>query len=331
MQHRVVIIGAGRIADVHALSLSRSPALTLAGVVDPFGGAAFSEGWRVPLFADLLEAVRETRPAALVIASPTATHVPYILEACALGLPTLCEKPVAFDRPPILEAIAAREASGVPVILGFHRRFDPSRRALAERVAAGDVGKIEHLLQMSRDPQLASRAEVQHQGNIVADMVVHDLDELLWLVGRPPDYAHCFLDRNVDPTLAEIGDFDTANILLSWTDGPAAHVTATRRAVHAFEQRLEVFGSDGRIICEDPRVNTLVFDGARDTRLSRRPAHFYDRYRTAYQAEIDHLAEVLDRGAAPLCTLQDGLRAFDLVRQVLDACPAQGDLEQRQS
>lgn len=319
MKHPVVLIGSGRIAGVHAISLSRSPSLMLAGVVDPTGGEAFAARWNVPLFADLEAARKAVNPAALVIASPTATHVPYLLEACAAGLPTLCEKPVAFERSEILDAIAASESSGVPVILGFHRRFDASRCALADRVRAGDVGKLEHLLLISRDPELAKLSEVSHQGSIVADMVAHDLDELLWLVGQPPDRVHLVLDRNVDPTLANFNDHDTANILLSWKNGPVAHVTATRRAVHAFEQRLEVFGSQGRIICEDPRVDTLVLDTAGDTRLSRRLAHFHDRYREAYAAEMAHLAEVLDADAEPQCTLQDGLRAHDLVQQVLAA------------
>lgn len=318
-QYNVIIVGSGRIADVHALSLSRNPALRLVGYVDPFGGAAFGERWGARAFVSLEAAVNAATPDALIIASPTETHVPYLIEACSLGLPTLCEKPVAFARPPILEAIAAVESARLPVILGFHRRFDAARRELAARVQAGDVGKVEHLLQFSRDPRLAARSAVLHQGNIVADMVVHDLDEINWLIGRLPDSAHVRLDRNVDPSLAEIGDHDTANILLAWNDGPVAHVSATRRAAHAFEQRLEVFGSAGRIICEDPRVSPVIFDGAQDTRIARRHEHFWDRYRAAYQAEVDHLADVVTKGAAPLCTLQDGLMAFDLVEMVLSA------------
>lgn len=318
-QYNVIVIGSGRIADVHALSLSRNPSLRLAGYVDPFGSASFGAKWGAAAFANLDAAVNETRPDALIIASPTETHVPYLMEACRLGLPALCEKPVAFEREPIVEAISAVESARLPVILGFHRRFDASRRELVAQVHARHVGKVEHLLQLSRDPRLAARSAVLHQGNIIADMVVHDLDEINWLMGRLPDSANVRLDRNVDPTLAETNDFDTANIMLAWNDGPVAHVSATRRADHAFEQRLEVFGSGGRIICEDPRINTVIFDGARDTRIARRYEHFWDRYRAAYQAEVDHLAEVLSKGVAPLCTLQDGLLAFDLVKMVLSA------------
>lgn len=314
--YKVLMIGSGRIADVHATSIARSPKLELAGFVDPFGGKQFGDTWSVPGFEDLPSAIETARPDALVIASPTDTHVPYLQEACRYGLPTLCEKPVAFHREPILEAISAVRQSRLPVVLGFHRRFDPYRQEMHSRTRAGEVGKVEHILQFSRDPRLAARAEIAHQGNIVADMVVHDLDELNWLMGGLPETAICRLDRNVDPTLAKIGVFDTANIMLAWKDGAVAHVSATRRAAHAFEQRLEVFGSKGRLICEDPRLSPVIFDGAKDTRISRRFGHFWDRYRPAYQAEIDHLADILATGASPLCTLDDGLRAFDLVEMV---------------
>ncbi|MBY4592592.1 Gfo/Idh/MocA family protein [Rhizobium redzepovicii] len=318
-QYKIVIIGSGRIADVHALSVARNPGLQLAGFVDPFGGRHFGEKWSIPRYETFPAAIDACKPDALVIASPTETHVSYVLEACRLGLPTLCEKPVAFSREPILEAISAVASSGIPVVLGFHRRFDAYRQEVHARVRAGDVGKVEHILQLSRDPRLAARSELLHQGNIVADMVVHDLDELNWLMGGLPERAYTRLDRNADPTLAEIGVFDTANIMLSWEGGAVAHVSATRRAAHAFEQRLEVFGGEGRIICEDPRISPVIFDGAKDTRIGRRFEHFWDRYRPAYQAEIDHLGDVLAKGVAPLCTLEDGLRAYDLVQLVLSS------------
>lgn len=322
-QYKIVIIGSGRIADVHAISVTRNPKLQLAGFVDPFGGNHFGEKWSIQGYETLAAAIDTIKPDALVIASPTETHVSYVLEACRFGLPTLCEKPVAFLREPILEAIAAVASSNIPVVLGFHRRFDAYRREVHARVRAGDVGKVEHILQFSRDPRLAARSAVLHQGNIIADMVVHDLDELNWFMGSLPERAYAQLNRNADPSLAEIGDFDTANIMLSWEGGAVAHVSATRRAAHAFEQRLEVFGGEGRIICEDPRISPVIFDSAKDTRISRRFEHFWDRYRPAYQAEIDHLADILARGEAPLCTLEDGLRAYDLVQIVLSSVQAE--------
>ncbi|WP_284945981.1 Gfo/Idh/MocA family oxidoreductase [Acidisoma cladoniae] len=310
-----MIIGAGRIAAVHALSVSRAPRLKLVAFVDPAAGAELPDRWDVPCFPDLASATEATHPDALVIASPTATHTDYIYKACDLGLPVLCEKPVAFRREAIVDIIDHVRAANLPVILGFHRRFDPARREMHHRVASQEIGRVQHILQLSRDPMPPTTSQALHQGGIVSDMVVHDLDELLWLVGRFPDRIDAQLDQmpGVGPNAVAV---DTAHIQLSWAEGPVAQISATRQAVHGFEQRLEIFGAAGRLICNDPRVSEVILDAADDTRVSRRHAHFWDRYRPAYQAEIDHLAEILAEGSAPQCTLTDGLRAHDLVEMV---------------
>lgn len=317
-KYRIVIVGTGRIAAVHARSVHRNPWLELAGFVDTLAPGSLPSDWGLPCFPTLGEAAGAVVPDAIVIASPTDTHVSYLAMAVDLSLPALCEKPVARDRRSIETAIDLVGRSGLPVILGFHRRFDPMRREVRNRIAAGGIGKIEHILQLSRDISLPDRTVTAHQGGIVADMVVHDLDELLWLVGRQPDRVHARLDRNVDPGLAEIGDHDTASLQLEWDNGPVGHISATRRAVHGFEQRLEVFGSGGRLVCDDPRISCVRQDSAQGTLLDRRDAGFQERYRDAYQAEIDHLADLLRCGGEPLCSLEDGLRAFDLVERVVE-------------
>ena len=323
VRRRVVVIGAGRIAAVHALSISRAPRLELAAFVDPAAGGELPGRWDVPCFPDLASATEATRPHALVIASPTATHTDYIYQACDLGLPVLCEKPVAFHREAIVDIINHVNAVKLPVILGFHRRFDPLRREMYDKVAKGEIGRMQHILQLSRDPMPPSTSQAAHQGGIVSDMVVHDLDELLWLVGRLPDRVHAQLDQIADAGPNPVS-VDAANIQLSWTGGPVAQITATRRAVHAFEQRIEIFGDGGRLICNDPRVSEITLDTADDTRIARRHAHFWDRYRPAYQTEIDHLAEILVEGGEPACTLADGLRAHDLVEMVNRAAAGRG-------
>ena len=61
----------------------------------------------------------------LVIASSTDSHAGLLIKAAAAGLPTFCEKPIALDLESTREAVAATEASGITVQMGFQRRYDP--------------------------------------------------------------------------------------------------------------------------------------------------------------------------------------------------------------
>ncbi|CUX65327.1 putative dehydrogenases MviM [Agrobacterium tumefaciens str. Kerr 14] len=316
MRARVLVVGAGRIAAVHALSISRHPRLTLAGFVDPKGGHTLATDFDAALFSNWQEGIDRGKPDAVVITSPTASHVDYLLKCAALGMPCLCEKPISLEREPMLRAIEAVTRSQIPVILGFHRRYDPHRREMYFRRAEGEIGALEHMLFLSRDPRLPDREVMKHQGGMVADMVIHDLDEALWYTGRLPDRICASLSRKEDPSLKEIGDFDTANIQMEWMDGPVAQISAARRAAHAFEQRLELCGPLGKLVCEDPRISVVSVDSDKGTTSSRRFSHFSDRYRDAYAAEMDNLAGILTANAEPVCSLNDGLMAFELSQRV---------------
>jgi myo-inositol 2-dehydrogenase/D-chiro-inositol 1-dehydrogenase len=313
--YRVAVIGAGRIASIHAQSAAQHRKLDLVAIVDPFGGGDLPARVSAPCFPDLDQAIEKARPDALIIASPTTTHVEYIARACDLSLPIFCEKPVAFERQATLDAISRVEAAGIPAILGFHRRHDPARQETRQRMLDGQIGRLEHILMLSRDPTPPKGATGSHLGSIVADMMIHDLDELLHLVGRLPDKVYSVIQTR-EPTGDDEQRIESADVLLHWHDGPVAQVSATRRAAHAFEQRLELFGSKGRLICNDPLLSPIVFDGGDDTQVARRHHHFWERYRSAYEAEIDHLAKVLVGCETPRCTFADGLRAHDLAAMV---------------
>ena len=89
---------------------------------------------------------------AVLIASPTPTHVDLIAAAVDAGIPVLCEKPIDLDIARVDALRPKVAASGVPVALGFNRRFDPAFAEVRARVAAGEIGALEQLSIVSRDP-----------------------------------------------------------------------------------------------------------------------------------------------------------------------------------
>jgi predicted dehydrogenase len=96
---RVVLVGAGRIGLVHAVTLSRLPGVALAGIVDPNARATAmlrGMGLSAPMFTSFDEALARARPDAVVIATPVKTHLPLVRQALAHGLTVMVEKPLAI-------------------------------------------------------------------------------------------------------------------------------------------------------------------------------------------------------------------------------------------
>ncbi|MCP4384336.1 MAG: Gfo/Idh/MocA family oxidoreductase, partial [Hyphomicrobiales bacterium] len=88
-----------------------------------------------------VEAVMEADDVdAVLIASPTNTHVDLILRAAAAGKPILCEKPIDVDIAKVEQCRQKLKAFDVPLQLGFNRRFDPSHCAVQQAVALGEIG-----------------------------------------------------------------------------------------------------------------------------------------------------------------------------------------------
>src|SRR4051794_6924057 len=142
----VALIGAGRIGQVHAKTLAyRLPIARLGGVADINRRLAEETAQRfgsVPWTAEPLDLINDPAIEAVVIASPNETHARYIIAAAAAKKPIFCEKPIDRDVPHTLAALAAVEAAGVPLMLGFQRRFDTAHIQSQRAVAEGRLGQV---------------------------------------------------------------------------------------------------------------------------------------------------------------------------------------------
>jgi len=292
-QLRIGLIGAGRISAAHAKSIDELPELTLQRVCDPvvenaerlaalYGGTVSSDP------ADVLGAGDVD---AVIIASPTPTHVDLLNTAIAAGLPTLCEKPIDLDLARVDSLRAAAAAASAPVVLGFNRRFDPHFAGLHRRVTAGDIGRLEQLAITSRDPAPAPRAYIESSGGIFRDMTIHDFDMARFFV---PDIVEVTARgaNQFSDDIRELGDFDAVVVVLSGADGEQITITNSRRAVYGYDQRLEAFGSDG-LLTVGNITDTAVrhWSGTAVESLEPYQNFFLERYADAYRLELQEFAK----------------------------------------
>ena len=282
---RIAVLGAGRIGQMHAELLSRRvDGASVPFVFDAVPAVASAVGGRLglPVAASIEEIMRSDQVDAVAICSSTDTHVVLIEAAAAAGKAIFCEKPISLDLALVDRGLAAVRAAGVPLMIGFNRRFDPTHRAVHDAVANGKVGDV-HLVRISsRDPSPPPIAYIKVSGGIFLDMTVHDFDMARYVTGSEIVSVTAKGAVRVDPAIGEAGDLDTAVVMLRHENDCITTIDNSRQAVYGYDQRVEAFGSAGMAYSENPLTHTGMRRSAAGTISQTIPYFFLDRYIPSY-------------------------------------------------
>ena len=308
----IAVLGCGRIGRMHARVLARHPGAHLVAVYDliPEAATETSRELGVRAAASVAEVLGDNSIAAVLIATPTSTHVDLIIAAARAGKAVLCEKPIDLDMARVLECEAAIRDLSCTVMIGFNRRFDPSFRALRERVHAGEIGRVEQVIITSRDPSPPPATYVASSGGLFRDMTIHDFDMARYMVGDIAE-VHAIGAVLVDPAIGEAGDIDSAMIVLRSRAGALVHINNSRRCAYGYDQRLEVFGSGGMLLAGNRHATTVQSFGANHSGAADVVLPFFiERYAEAYAAEIAHFLDCVGHGATPMTSFADGVEAL---------------------
>lgn len=310
---KVGLLGAGRIGHVHAEAIASHPGSRLAAVADVNTEAATKLASQYGAVALSTEAILADRTIdAVLIATSTDTHSTLIEAATAAGKAVLCEKPVdlSLDRAIQCQKVAGKH--GKPIMIGFNRRFDPNFAALKMAADKGEIGKTELLSVTSFDPAPPPVSYIKVSGGLFRDMMIHDFDMAMWVMGAVPTKVTAVGTSIVDPAIGAAGDVDTAVVTLHFADGRIAVIKNSRRAVYGYDQRLELLGSEGLLQAQNMLENTVVKSTVAGVTGAKPTYFFLERYMPAYQAEWKAFVEAVTTGAALPVTLQDGINALAL-------------------
>jgi myo-inositol 2-dehydrogenase / D-chiro-inositol 1-dehydrogenase len=304
----IAVIGAGRIGQIHARNIAAHPGVRLTGVADLDAQAA--ERLAVACGAKPLSLDDAFDADAVLIGSPTSTHADYIDRAAAAGRAIFCEKPIDLSVERVRSSLDAVRRAGVMLMVGFNRRFDPHFAALKRRMDAGEIGSLEILTIISRDPAPPPPAYVATSGGLFRDMMIHDLDMARFLLGEEPVELHAAASCLVDRSIAAAGDVDTAVVTLRTASGKLCQISNSRRATYGYDQRIEAHGAKGLLRAGNVTATTVEL--ATDAGFATDPAlpFFLERYAAAYRAELDAFVDSVSSGQPPKPDGDDGLNAL---------------------
>jgi myo-inositol 2-dehydrogenase/D-chiro-inositol 1-dehydrogenase len=313
----IAVIGAGRIGRIHAGNIAAHPGARLAGIADTdeaaAGRLAASLGTRTLSVADAM------RADAVLIASPTPTHADYIEQAAAARRAVFCEKPIDLSANRVRACLEAVRRAGVLLMVGFNRRFDPHFASLKQRLDAGEVGALELLTIVSRDPSPPPLAYIATSGGLFRDMMIHDLDMARFLLNEEPVEVTATASCLVDPAIGAAGDVDTAVVTLRTGSGRLCQISNSRRATYGYDQRIEAHCAGGLLRAGNVIPTTVETATAEGFRTDPVLPFFLERYAAAYRAELDAFVRAA-RGEGPAKPDgEDGLRALLLADAAIEA------------
>jgi myo-inositol 2-dehydrogenase/D-chiro-inositol 1-dehydrogenase len=242
----------------------------------------------------------------VAICSSTDTHAKIVVEAAEAGKDIFCEKPIDHDLAKIDAALEAVEKAGVKLQIGFNRRFDPNFRKVRTMIAEGRIGTPHIIRITSRDPAPPPVSYVKVSGGIFLDMTIHDFDMARYLSGSEVEEIYTAAGVMVDPAIGEAGDVDTAVITLRFANGAIGTIDNSRKAVYGYDQRVEVFGSEGMVQAHNNTPDNDVYYAA-DGVHSAKPLYFFlERYLESFIAEMKDFAQSIRENTNPPVTGRDG-------------------------
>lgn len=311
----VGIIGAGRIGQVHAKSITyHIPQAKIVAISDIYyeGAEKVAESLGIPnAYEDYHEILNNPEIDAVLICSSTDTHADIAVEAAEAGKHIFCEKPVDLTVAKIKKVIAAVEKAGVKLQIGFNRRYDHNFSEIKRLANDGKLGKLQTIKITSRDPEPPSIDYVKVSGGIFLDMTVHDFDMARFIGGEVEEvYANAAV--TVDDAIGEAGDVDTALIALKFKNGAIGVIDNCRKACYGYDQRLEVFGTGGQASAANDTPTNVSYINENGN-MTDKPLYFFlERYMQSFTDEMTEFINAVQNDEQTKTTVNDGLEALRL-------------------
>jgi len=258
---------------------------------------------------------------AIFIASSTSTHIKLIEEAVKYKKVIFCEKPLDLSIEKINKCKKKIKSLNPKIQLGFNRRYDPGHNSLKKDLKRGVIGNLEKIIITSRDPSPPSVKYLKISGGIFKDMMIHDFDLLRFYLDRDELNSIFSTATNMsDKRFNKINDYELASCILNSKKGVQCIITNSRHCSFGYDQRVELFGNKGMLISGNKNLNETEVYNRSSTAQKKPLQHFFiERYKEAYNLQLNDLSKLIKKNLKPLSTFEDGRRALIVANAALES------------
>ncbi|HFY3392381.1 TPA: D-chiro-inositol-2-dehydrogenase IolG2 [Salmonella enterica subsp. enterica serovar Typhimurium] len=311
---RCGVIGLGRVGKMHVENMYLLPQLDIICAADYFIEEMSDWLYSVNItsgYKNYQELLQRDDIEAVFIFTSTDMHEEIVTAAAQAGKHIFCEKPLSMneDEQASMAVLRKVKEKGVTLQVAFNRRFDPQFHEVFELVRSGKIGRPQMIKIASRDPDLLPHDLIKRIGGLIFDFTMHDFDMARFMMQDEVSEVYVKGNTLIDPSLKNIDDVDTLAVMLTFRNGGYALIDNSRRAVYGYDQRVEVFGSEGMAYADNVSESTVKVFNSQHCIMKNPLPDFTVRYREAYRTEILHFIDSVLHHTPVVCTGEDALLA----------------------
>ena len=342
---RVGLIGLGEVGIIHLEAYAASERIEVVAITD----IDIARHGNIPISPDVavydshLTLLQNEHLDIVCVLTPAATHCVIAMDCADVGVPTLCEKPLAHALEDAKKMRGYFSKANVPLFYGSSYRHLPAIRAARDIIASGVIGSVKLIREFiagGRGPNAQRPYSVVHYpegypggtGMGLVDHGIHLLDIMPWLLDSPVTAAWGRGNRTGEPLTTEFATLQFANGAIgqliyedgSWTTALPTEGLFSKGAGWDFAgpvppgqwdrepATIHVHGTLGALrICH--YANALFLNdatGVREIKLAGEPAPAHFRH------QIEAFAADLTRGNPPSSSVDDGIKALEILENI---------------
>ncbi|OMP66628.1 Gfo/Idh/MocA family protein [Domibacillus epiphyticus] len=317
------IVGCGFIAKKHATAIENIEGAKLAAVCDKIEAAMapYVDEYGAIAYTELTDLLQDDSIDIVCICTPSGLHAAIAEQVAAANKHIVLEKPIAMTIEETNRIITAAETNSVKLAVVHPNRFRPVVQELRNILDSGALGKISHancIVNWNRGQeyydQAPWRGTKQHDGGVLMNQAIHNLDLLLLFMGDAQEVFSMEATR-----LRDIEAEDVSTGVIRFESGALANVQASTTVYPKnYEESITIFGEKGTV--KIGGSNALFFEHLQIEGMSEEETVILkekviaDPWGTpGHQQIIRDMIEAIKLNRKPAVTGYDGKKSLELV------------------